>query len=102
MNEPTRSASLNDNITTVIRLLMAKRGGVKQTQLADSVGLDKALINRSFAGKRPWKLEDLERMAAYFDVPPTLFLEDPESLFRSRCDSAVTPMVVTDRDLVAA
>lgn len=84
MNNEKRAATLNGNITGVTRLLMAQHGGMNNTQLARALGLDKALISRSFAGKRPWKIDEIEKLAELFDVSPTLFLEDPESLLRSR------------------
>lgn len=102
MTATPRSANLNDNITTVTRLLMALRGGVNQSELADGIGLHKALVTRSFAGKRPWKIDDVEHLAAFFDVSPTLFFEQPEELFRSRCDWSATEVAITEREPVAA
>jgi hypothetical protein len=52
MTQPAMPASLNDNITGVTRLLMASRN-MNQTDLAHALNVDKAIITRSFAGKRP-------------------------------------------------
>lgn len=87
MPASTSPPTLNDNITAVTRVLMALDGGMTQTQLARKVGVDKAVISKSFKGFRPWKIEDVEALAAVFDVPPTTFFERPEDVLRSRCSS---------------
>lgn len=77
--------NLNENITAVIRVLIALRGGMTQTDLARMIGADKATISKSFKGIRPWKIEDVEVLADAFDVPPTTFFMRPEDVLRSRC-----------------
>lgn len=90
---------LNSNITGVTRLLMAQRGGMTQTDLADALGVAKAVISRSFNGARPWKIDDVEALARYFDVSPALFFDDPDTLIRNRWFS---PLVATLSDISAA
>lgn len=85
MKEAQRSANLNDNITGVVRLLMASRGGMNNTELAELLGVHRSWVTKRFDGSRPWKVDDLEEMSKAFDVSPTLFFQDPEELFRSRC-----------------
>lgn len=85
MSEASRTASLNDNITAVTRLLMASRGGMNQTELAELLGVHRSFVTKRFDGSRAWRIDDIEAMAKAFDCSPALFFEDPGSLFRSRC-----------------
>jgi transcriptional regulator with XRE-family HTH domain len=89
MTPSQRSTNLNTNITGVTRLLMARRNGMTQSELAEALGVHKTLISRSFRGERSWRIEDLEAMAQLFDVSPALFFDSPETLLRSRCSSTV-------------
>lgn len=70
---------LNTNVTIVARMLMGRRG-MTQTDLANALDIDKALVSRSFADKRTWQLEEIETMADHFHVGPAIFLEDPDDL----------------------
>lgn len=87
MQTSSQPLDLNENITDVTRLLMASRGGMTKSDLARSLGVDKAIVTRSFAGTRPWKMEEVARLAQMFDVSPAMFFEPADSLFRSRCFS---------------
>lgn len=88
MPASTEPPTIYDNITAVTRILMAFRGGMTQSDLARLMGVDKAVISKSFKGFRPWKIEDVEALADVFDVPITRFFEPPEDVLRSRCVSA--------------
>jgi transcriptional regulator with XRE-family HTH domain len=99
MTEATRSANLNSNITGWVRLLMHQRGGMTQTELAEHIGLERSLVTRTFAGRRSWKIEEIESLARLFSVSPALFFDDPEAAFRSRCDWSATQLALTGREL---
>ncbi|MDK9294536.1 hypothetical protein FAM19031_000574 [Propionibacterium freudenreichii] len=56
----------------------ASRRGYTQSTLARALGVTHAPINRKWLGVRPWKLEDLDQLAALFGVPAASFLLSPE------------------------
>lgn len=41
----------------------------EQKDLAEALGVTQATISRRLSGERPFSLNDLERLAAYFGVP---------------------------------
>jgi len=83
MHGKRRTPRLNNNVTTVARMLMGRRG-MTQTDLANVLDIDKALVSRVFADKRTWQLEEIEDMAEHFNVGPAIFLEDPDDLISRR------------------
>lgn len=88
MNDNEAVANLNQNVTATVRMLMGRRG-MTQTDLAKVLDIDKALVSRSFAGARIWRLEEIAGMARHFNVDPDLFLRDPDDLIPARI-AAVT------------
>jgi transcriptional regulator with XRE-family HTH domain len=81
---------------------MHQRGGMTQTELGERIGLERSLVTRTFAGRRSWKIEEIESLAKLFNVSPALFFDDPEAALRNRCDWSAPQVAVTARELVGA
>jgi len=81
---PAREPNVNERVSRAVNIMLA-RDGMSRHDLAEAMNLDPATITRSMRGQRDWKLEDVARLAAVFDVPMALLLDDPDTLVRNRC-----------------
>jgi antitoxin component HigA of HigAB toxin-antitoxin module len=66
---------IHDVISENVRTFMGKRD-INQTELADAIGSNQPKLSRALHGHRPWQVDELHAIAAYFDVPLTLLFED--------------------------
>lgn len=51
--------------------------GVNQKTLARALGCSNSTITRRLDGERPWRVEDLDALAAHFGVPLAALLVPP-------------------------
>jgi transcriptional regulator with XRE-family HTH domain len=65
MNQPTRNASAG--VVEEIRALMGRRR-VSQKQLGDALGLAQPTMSKRMNGKIAFDLNELDAVAAFFDV----------------------------------
>ena len=75
---------VGENISRIVRILLA-RDEMRQQDLADALDYETATITRKMKGEREWKLNDIVSLAEFFEVPVSLFFEEPDSLVRNRC-----------------
>lgn len=64
-------AGMNGNL----RAEMARRG-IRQTDLAEVLGMSQASLSNRLAGKAEWKLSELQVIAQHMGIPLTRLLED--------------------------
>lgn len=69
------------NVSRTVRVLLADRG-MDQNHLATLLGMDKATLSRALTGHRAWKLDDIEALAAAFDLPVSYFFEPADTILR--------------------
>lgn len=81
--KPQEKPLISENITKIVKMLLA-RDDMRLQDLADALNYDAGTITRSISGHREWKVTDLVTMAEFFEVPISLFFEEPSSLVRSR------------------
>lgn len=81
--KPQDKPLIGENVSRIVKILLA-RDEMLQQDLAEVMGYDAATITRSLKGLREWKLNDLVILAEFFEVPVSLFFEDPASLVRSK------------------
>lgn len=74
---------IGENVSRIVRILLA-RDEMKQQDLATGLGYESATITRKMKGEREWRLNDLVELAEFFDVPVSLFFEEPGTLVRSK------------------
>ncbi len=75
---------IGENVSRIVKILLA-RDEMTQQDLADALGYDAATITRAIRGLRDWKLSDVVALAELFEVPISLFFEDPGTLVRNWC-----------------
>ena len=61
------ATSADQRISAAVRALAAGRG-VKNAELAPVIGASRATIFAKVKGEAPWKANEIESVAAYFDV----------------------------------
>ena len=71
------------DVPRVVRTLLAYHGK-NQADLAPVLGFSIPQISKLLNGSREWSVDEVFKLAAFFDVPYTLFLEDPATLVRNR------------------
>ncbi len=49
--------------------------GIQQSVIAEKTGISKSIISEVIAGKRGLSIENMKRLASYFGVPVSLFVE---------------------------
>jgi transcriptional regulator with XRE-family HTH domain len=69
---------LQQDISTIVRMLMALNGNLNQQGLADRTGIAQPVISARFRHVSRWTVEDLERLAAALQVDPGVFFRDPK------------------------
>lgn len=74
---------INENVSRIVNILLA-RDELRKQDLALGLDYDPGTITRAMQGKRSWTLDDLVAMAEFFEVPVSLFFEEPDSLVRSK------------------
>ena len=57
----------------------AARRGYNQLALAGELGVSRTWVNSRWYGRRPWQLEDVERVADLFDLPPAQLCANRDS-----------------------
>lgn len=65
---PTVSLSLTEQVAEEIRALLARRR-IKQSQLARALGVSEQWVSMRLKGAQPLDLNDVQRIADFFDVP---------------------------------
>jgi len=75
---------IGENISRIVRILLA-RDEMRQQDLADALDYESATITRKMKGEREWRLADIVSLAEFFEVPVSLFFEEPDTLVRNRC-----------------
>lgn len=76
---------INKKIARIVRILLAATGSSQQ-DLAAALEMTPELMSRRINGERPWRVDELEDLGTFFDVPAAIFLHDPESLPLSLTD----------------
>jgi hypothetical protein len=71
---------LQERVTRNVKVLMALRGISDQKTLAAKLGWGADRVSTSFSGRRRWALDDLNELAAVFDLRPGDLLNDPAEL----------------------
>ena len=66
---------LNDIVSANIRAESAVRR-ITQTELADSIGLTRAAVSHKWNGRRPWTLEDIQKVSLVLNLEPAELLRD--------------------------
>lgn len=69
----TPTATAQQLVTEAVQLLMRLRGD-KQRDLALALGIVRPAVTARLNNRSPWAIDDLDALAAYFDVPPATFL----------------------------
>ena len=69
------------NVARIVRVHLADRRK-RQSELASVLGMDSGTMSRAMNGKRDWALEDLMKMAKFFDISVAVFFDDADSLLR--------------------
>ena len=60
---------LNAIVSENIRALAARRRAA-QSDIAHALGVSQAAVSSKYVGRRPWSMDDVARVAAYFGVTP--------------------------------
>lgn len=76
--------AITENVSRIVRILLA-RDEMLQKDLAEALGYETGTITRKMKGERDWNLNDVVRLAEFFEVAVSLFFESPDTLVRSRC-----------------
>lgn len=76
-------STANDNIPRIVRTLLAHQGK-QQADLAAFMNVTPGVISKLLSGRRAVSVDDVVRMADFFDVSPALFFDDPATLVRNR------------------
>lgn len=77
-----RTADLQDNVSSIVRGLLGLRH-MRQSDLAPVLGVTPSGVNEKLQGRRKWTLNDLDALAAFFDISPATFFDEPEALFKT-------------------
>lgn len=75
---------IGENVSRIVRILLA-RDEMRQQDLAEALDYESATITRKMKGEREWRLNDIVRLAEFFEVPARTFFDDPDSLVIIRC-----------------
>ena len=72
-------ATRNQRIGRMVGALLELHGYQRQT-FAAMVGMKPAYLSNKITGSRPWRTDDLDRIAAALGVPVSLLWQDPEDV----------------------
>jgi len=75
---------IGENVSRIVRILLA-RDEMRQQDLADALDYETGTITRKMKGEREWRLNDVVSLAEVFEVPVSLFFEEPDTLVRNKC-----------------
>lgn len=64
-----------DGTCTAIRVELA-RTGIRQSKLADALGIDRAQVTKRMAGEIDWRLQELRTIAQVLGVPLSTLIPD--------------------------
>jgi hypothetical protein len=70
--------TFDENVAAIVRTLMAMRD-LDPVHLAPQVGMTKSTLYNRLDGAK-WLAQELDRIAAYFDVSPAIFYRPVEEL----------------------
>jgi BetR domain len=80
------TTNFDENCGAVVRtLLTALR--LDHTALPPVLGIQMHTVHRALNGERHWRMDELDALAHFFDVPVSVFFDTPEALLRNRCFS---------------
>lgn len=74
----TQHLTFDENAASIVRLLLASRH-MDATDLAPAVGMTRSTLYNRLNGK-PWHASELDRIADYFGVPPSIFFQSVEAI----------------------
>lgn len=96
---PTQT-NFDENCGAVVKTLLAARR-LPQSALVPVLGVEIHTVHRALNGDRHWRMDELDALARYFDVPVGVFFDTPEALIRSRCHYGADQAERDDMSLVA-
>ena len=73
-----------DRISRATLALFNARGIRQQKDMAEALGWDPTRLSRLVNRKAQWSVEDIEQLAAYFEVGPGVFFSDDVTAMDSR------------------
>lgn len=71
------------NVARIVAALMAIHGE-KQDALSELLGIARSGISDKLAGRRPWTVDDIARLALHYDVSVAMFFVPAEQVFRAQ------------------
>ena len=72
----------NSNVARIVKTLLTHQGK-SRSELAQALHVHVSAVNKAISGQRSWDVNDITRMADFFEVSPALFFEDAETLIRT-------------------
>lgn len=57
--------------------------GIQHQQFAERIAMPATTLSNKIKGQRPWRTDELDRIAAALGVPVSLLLQEPETLIDS-------------------
>lgn len=103
--KPQDKPLIGDNVSKIVKILLV-RDEMLQQDLAEALGYDAGTVTRKMKGLREWRLNDVVRLAEFFEVPVSLFFEDPQHIMirvaTTESDSEPGNHLIMDQVLVAA
>lgn len=72
-------STANEVVSRTVHALCAERA-ISQTELADRMGVKRSTLAHKLTGRRPWHLEDVDRLSAGLDVPVERFFRSTEAV----------------------
>jgi transcriptional regulator with XRE-family HTH domain len=76
----------NDNVSRIVRTLLAHQGRTR-ADLAKHFGVHASVITKALSGRRDWDVDDLVKMADFFQVGAATFLMDADELIPAQGDN---------------
>ncbi|ADG97659.1 helix-turn-helix domain protein [Segniliparus rotundus DSM 44985] len=65
---PIENHTLSDAVAAEVRALLARRD-MTRAQLAEKIGVEYPVLCRAVKGQRPWRLDELQKVADALAVP---------------------------------
>lgn len=94
-------ANFDLDVASVVRMLMA-RSRMSVEQLGAVVGISRGTLYNRLKAENPWQAWELKVIAEHFGESPTIFFENPETLFRSKCFSPAPQVTGADEATLPA
>lgn len=84
-----QSTTTTEGVNAEIRAHMARRR-VRQSDLADALGIHQSSVSERMTGKVSWNIDELDRIAGFLDLPITaLFPASDLGKTESRCTGQI-------------